>query len=230
MLDKRLVINWGSINCLRSGALVVLLSLLGACASPSVVVKGSVPSPLIDKLPLTASLNYTEEFTQYSYQESEKKRALKSLGFGVAQVDMFDKVFTSILNLVPPENPIKDLIIEPEILDFQYTAPRETKLKLYEVWLKYRLRITDSNNKEVADWVVKGYGKTPTALLTSASAAFNAAANVALRDVGAQLSIGFRSQPDIAALLQKTKSRIDPQTEPAEEAVTDIDQEDFDEN
>lgn len=210
MLDEQVTTNRGIMKGYKLSALLVLLGMLGACASPSVIVKAYVPPPLVEKLPLTASLNYTQAFTEYTYQEAEKKRALKSLNFGVAQVAMFDTVFAQMLNLVEPESPSKDLIIEPEILDFQYTAPRETKLKLYEVWLRYRLRITDANDKEVADWVVKGYGKTPTALLTSASAAFNAATNVALRDVGAQLSIGFRNQPDIAGLLQNSKFNSKP--------------------
>jgi len=245
MFDERAVNSWGSISMFKTCFLLVLLSLLGACASSTVVVKGSVPPPLIDALPITASLSYTDEFKSYTYLEAEKKRALKSLDFGAAQVILFDTVFANLLNLVTPDTAIKDLVIEPEILDFQYTAPRETKLKLYEVWIKYRLRITDANNKEVADWVVKGYGKTPTALLTTASAAFNSATNVALRDVGAQLSIGFGKQSDIAALLQRVKSGRVSQTdlqllpEAASEAAataapetdaTSIDEENTDEN
>lgn len=92
-------------------------------------------------------------------------------------------------------------MIEPEILDFQYTSPSETKLNLYEVWLRYRVKITDSQNKTLADWVVKGYGKTPSATLKSTSSAFNAATNIALRDVGAQLAIGFPNQSSVQNLL-----------------------------
>ena len=93
--------------------------------------------------------------------------------------------------------------ITPFLLDFQYTAPRETKLNLYEIWLQYRLKIEDANSNEVADWVVKGYGKTPTALLTTPASAFDSATNVALRDVGAQIAIGFRNQPQIIDFLEQ---------------------------
>jgi len=185
---------------LKLAGVLMLLSLLGACAN-TVVVKGYIPEPLVEKLPLTASLNYTETFKAYTYEETEKRRALKSLNFATAQITMFDNIFSQLVNLVDLDVPGKDLVIEPEILDLQYTAPRETKLNLYEVWLKYRLKITGANNEEIADWVVKGYGKTPTGLLTSASAAFNAATNIALRDVGAQLSLGFAKQDSIARLV-----------------------------
>ena len=74
---------------------------------------------------------------------------------------------------------------------------------MYEVWLKYRIKISDVNDEEIADWVIKGYGKTPTAMLSSASKAFNSATNVAMRDVGAQLAIGFTRERAIEEFLKK---------------------------
>jgi len=185
---------------LRLSVTMLMLLLISACAS-NVVVKGKVPTPLVEKIPLSGKLVYSDEFKSYTYNEAEKGRALTSLNFGQAQVDLFNDVFNAVLVNSNEQNDAADLIIEPEIIDFQYTVPRETKLKLYEIWLKYRLKISNSSNQQLADWVVKGYGKTPTGTLTSASSAFNAAANVALRDVGAQLSIGFARQPNIKAML-----------------------------
>ena len=177
--------------------------LLSACAT-TVTVTGKIPTPLIDKIPLQAKLIYSDEFQRYSYEEEEKGRGLRSIAFGAAQVTLFDGIFNGLLNIVDPESPQQqvDLTITPTLLEFQYSAPRETRLKVYEVWLKYRLQIADENNQEVADWVVKGYGKTPTAMLKSADAAFDSATNIALRDVGAQLAIGFASQPLIEDYLK----------------------------
>ena len=184
----------------KFSVLIGLLLLLNGCAT-SVTVKGEVPTPLVQKVPLTAQLIYHDAFKSYTYEEADKQRTLKSLNFGQAQMALFDNVFDAILSRTD-NNP--DLIIVPEVIDFQYTVPRETKLNLYEVWLKYRLKVTDANNQELADWVIKGYGKTPTATLTTPVAAFNAAANVALRDVGAQLAIGFVRQDRIKALLTQS--------------------------
>ena len=108
--------------------------------------------------------------------------------------------------------------MNPEILDFQYSAPAETKLKQYEIWIKYRLKLSNQENQKLADWTIKGYGKTPTGLLTSASSAFNSAATVALRDVGAQLSIRFARQRTIKQLLagQTPEPIAEPEVEVAE--------------
>jgi len=190
---------------LRLGLLFVI-SLLVGCSAGKVSVKANIPQPLVSKLPLSGYLSYTDTFKNYQYEEDEKGRSLSSLAFGPAQQNMFDRVFTQLLSISETSNGSLDVIIEPEILDLQYTSPSETKLNLYEVWLRYRVKITDAQNQTLADWVVKGYGKTPTATLKSASSAFNSATNVALRDVGAQLAIGFPKQPAIAGLLAKKTS------------------------
>ncbi len=185
---------------------LIFVPLLGACTS-NIKVTGDVPRPLIEPLPLNVELIYTDEFKRYTYEEDTRGRGLRSIAFGEAQVHLFDSIFNSgvvlnegdtVSNIVVP-----DLRITPFLLDFQYTAPRETKLNLYEIWLQYRLKIEDANSNEVADWVVKGYGKTPTALLTTPASAFDSATNVALRDVGAQIAIGFRNQPQIIDFLEQ---------------------------
>ena len=203
------------------------MALLTGCTS-SVVVKPDIPNPLVQKLPLNASLVYTDSFRDYVYLENEKKRgSIKSIDFAEAQIAMFEQVFGSLTNLVDVDDAAKNLAIEPEILDFQYSSPSETKLKQYEIWIKYRLKLRDANDARIADWTIKGYGKTPTGLLTSASSAFNAATNVALRDVGAQLSIRFPRQRVVKTLLDGGTPAVIPEAEPdtqkkAEVAKTDV--------
>jgi len=128
--------------------------------------------------------------------DSSKDRALEEVEFGGAQTQLFDRVFSSLFELVD-EGGSPDLIIEPHVIEFQYSIPAETKSTQYEAWLKYRLKITSGSDEEIADWVVKGYGKKPKSIMISHLKLFNAACNIALRDVGAQLAIGFRTQPSI---------------------------------
>ncbi|MEM7357562.1 MAG: hypothetical protein AAF431_00485 [Pseudomonadota bacterium] len=181
-----------------------VLLLASGCAKNFTVV-GDIPQPLIESDATIAHVKFSEEFKSYAYEEESTDRALESVGFGEAQVSLFKRIFSSLFTLSEEDSDAVDLKIEPQILDFQYSAPKETKLNLYEIWLKYRLRITDHHDRELADWVVKGYGKTPTRMLSSQITAFNTASNVALRDVGAQLAIGFRNQPSIKEYLAKSQ-------------------------
>jgi hypothetical protein len=193
------------------------MGLISGCAS-SIVVKPDIPSPLVKRLPLNTNLVYSDTFKNYLYVENEKKRgSMKSIDFTDAQAAMFEQVFGSLTNLVDSADPSKNLSIEPEILDFQYSAPSETKLKQYEIWIKYRLKLRDGNNARIADWTIKGYGKTPTSMLTSAPSAFNAATNIALRDVGAQLSIRFPQQTVVKTLLAGGAPPTIPEPEPEPE-------------
>ncbi|MEO0368908.1 MAG: hypothetical protein AAF197_09015 [Pseudomonadota bacterium] len=196
----------------------LVLSMLAAC-STSVVVTGNIPAPLVERLPLTAKLNLTEEFLNYTYLEENEKRPITSLDFGAAQSTMFREVFSSRFTLLPDQSTDADLVITPEMLRVQYSAPRETKLNLYQITLRYRVTIKDRADKVVADWVINGIGKTPTARLTSASSAFNLATNIALRDIGAQITIGLPEQSAIQKLVEQkqqplvtpTPSTIEPE-------------------
>ena len=192
---------------IRIIGMLLVLALLGACAN-NVVVVGNIPSPLIQRLPLSAHVNYSEELRNFTYTENEKVRSsnLNSLNFGEAQITMFEQVFAQVFTMVNVNESASDISISPQILDFQYSAPAENQLNLYEVWLKYRIQVLDSQDQSLADWVVKGYGKTPAGgTFASAAKAFSAATNVALRDVGAQLSIGFEKQPSIQELISNGK-------------------------
>jgi hypothetical protein len=180
----------------RLASSLLLILLLSSCTKNFQVV-ADIPTPLIESSDLTAQLDYSDEFRAYKFVEKSDDRSLESVDVGVAQVRLFDRIFSSLFEMGESASDGHDLKIEPQILEFQYSAPKETKLKLYEVWVKYRLKVSDSKNQELADWVVKGYGKTPTSMLSSHLKAFNRACNVALRDVGAQLAIGFRNQPII---------------------------------
>jgi len=201
----RIKASWKAVKSLLS---LSALLLLAACSS-KVTVVSEIPAPLVPKVPLNVHLSYTDEFKNHIYVEKEKRRALSSLNFADAQIQMFDTIFSGVATLVPADDLSRDVVIEPEVLDFQYTAPSETKLKQYEVWIKYRLKLKASDDSKLADWTIKGYGKTPTALLTSASKAFNSAANVALRDVGAQLATRFGGQRRIKALIAQKADGID---------------------
>ena len=193
---------------------ILALSIMASACSQTFVVVGEFPQPLVIQTAESAQLIYSAEFKNYEYLEKDEKRALKKVSLGEAQVNLFDRIFDSLFRLVGAESEAQqaDLKIEPQVLDFQYSMPAETKSTQFEIWVKYRLKITGRNGQEIADWVVKGYGKTPKAMMSSYLKSFNTAANIALRDVGAQLAIGFRNQPSVKSYLSKGSKLPTPKT------------------
>ena len=204
-----LVISFNTIQTFaRVLGAIGLLVWLSACAT-NVTVTAEIPKPLTERLPLKARLNLTEKFKNYEYLEDDKKRSITSLAFGDAQVKMFRQVFAGAFSLTQSENEVPDLVVTPKVLSVQYSAPRETQLNIYEVFLKYRISITRADGEKIADWVITGYGKTPTAQFKGAETAFDSATNVALRDVGAQITIGIPLQKSIQDIIRESGAKIE---------------------
>lgn len=197
--------------------LVLALSILLTGCSTQVEVHGSFPTPIVNRLPLTVGVYYSQPFSQYKYLEASEERKKRSIGIGAAQVKLFSTVlpalFTQVVpvsqvNNPPSELPI-DLVITMAVDDFQYTVPGETRIDMYEVWIKYNLQLFDPQGQLIADWILTAYGKTPTAMFKSESEALNEAMVVALRDAGAGFSMSFNKVPEIRQwLAQRAKRQI----------------------
>ncbi|MEJ2417586.1 MAG: hypothetical protein P8Y45_11785 [Exilibacterium sp.] len=202
---------------IKSPTVVLLVSaLLGlvGCTN-SLVVEGKFPPPHVDKVPLTMGVLYPDEFRRYTYKEESSDRSKWVIASGDAQVQLFSTVLSSmfeqlvVVETIPPESPENppDLILSPSINEFQYAVPRETKVNVFEVWIKFNLRVYDQEGELVADWILPAYGKTPSAFLKSKEEAMNEAVVVALRDIGASLSLGFSHVPEIKAWLEQQQQK-----------------------
>lgn len=200
---RRQVSRWA-----KALALTGVLLLTGC--THTLIVDGRFPSPLVPELPYTLGVLYPVEFTDYRYVEESEDRAKWIIDMGEAQTDLFNAVLPGMFNQVkeleqlPGQGaaaPGVDLVIKPTVEELQYTLPSETKIKVYEIWLKYNVQVFDPNGGLIADWILTAYGKTPTGFMQSDEAALNQAVVVALRDAGANLSLNFAKVPEVRAWL-----------------------------
>ncbi|GAB2880525.1 hypothetical protein ACCI51_07125 [Microbulbifer echini] len=189
-------------------AIVVIISVLLAACSHTVQVEGRYPSPVGQQLPLSVGIYLSEDFKNYTYQEESEDREEWKINTGRAQESLFETVLGSMfLNTVslseyPQDLPANvELVIVPEVKELQFTMPRETRVNIFEVWIKYDMNAYDSRGNQVASWVITAYGKTPTAFLQSQEKALTQAINIALRDAGATLYTGFGKVPELQAFL-----------------------------
>ena len=187
-------------SVLRCLFILLAYTAISACSS-NYVLDATFPKPLVKPLPVEVHLNITEDFSNYVYQQQREERTKLSVDMGKVQVKLFETVSSQLFS--GSTNPKYQLTLTPSIQAFQYAIPRETRAEIYEIWLKYRILLTDSEGQSIADWLITGYGKTPTAFLKSQQEAINMAAEIALRDVGSQLSIGFYRQPNIQDWLKQ---------------------------
>ncbi|MGV6807704.1 MAG: hypothetical protein ACWA5K_07375 [bacterium] len=185
----------------------IAMGLLVGCGSTSVLVGGEYPAPLTDELPLDALLVLDEAFLAHVHSDTEVNKLTMTIG--EAQAQLFTRIFTGMFNRlsVTEENTSQTgsdvLIIAPHVEDIQVGLPNNTRLEVYEVWIKYNLQVFEGDGTPIADWVMTCYGKTVDRTLGSKEAALSQAAEVALRDAGAQLVTKFRQASGVREWLQE---------------------------
>lgn len=184
-------------------SIVVPVLMLTACAT-HVEVNGAFPEPISKKIPLSSLVVFDPDFGNYVFQSSDGRDV--SIAVGATQVELFTLVAKSLFakttyTTARPEQSDTDIILVPRIEEVQISMPFQTKLNVYEVWIKYNLQVFDRQGQPIADWIMSAYGKTPTRFLKTAGDALHQAAIVALRDAGAHFIIGFAQVPEISEWL-----------------------------
>jgi len=195
-----------------------LLSLLLMSCKSTVDINGYFPSPVINKLPYSIGVIFDKEFSSYRYIEKSEKREKWEIDVGDAQVKMLNVVLKAMFSNMEVTSDLQstsgdtlDLFFQPNLENFQYNVPYETKGNMFEVWLKYNMKVYDSQGQIIADWILTAYGKTPSEFLKSQEAALNDAMVIALRDLGAGLSLRFSQVPEINKWLKtRGKSNTPP--------------------
>ena len=190
---------------LRTVLILVIASYLSACGVNNVVIEGSFPTPNINKLPLNVAVYYDPALTEFAYIEySETGSEEYNIASGQSHVELFSTVLPAMFDGVVVVESIEeaealgvDAIFAPIIEEFQLALPAKTKLDVYEIWIKYNMRLMKADGDYIADWVLTSYGKTPSESLRSVEAAINAAAIVALRDLASSFSLSFSQVPEV---------------------------------
>ncbi|MDB3923893.1 hypothetical protein N9359_07320, partial [Luminiphilus sp.] len=86
----------------RSLSVVAILLLLSACGAREVVVQGNFPKPLMDPLPLTLGVIYTDEFAQHEIFDEAAGRAESDwlVKTGDAQVEFWNTLLNGMFQEV----------------------------------------------------------------------------------------------------------------------------------
>ena len=186
-------------------AVAVLALLLTGCGVSNVTIEGSFPTPNISRLPLSVAVYYDDALQDFAYMEySETGSEEFNIHSGRSHVQLFNAVlpamFARVIEVEQPEDarsqPV-DAVFMPLIEEFQLALPAKTRLDVYEVWVKYNMRLVTPEGDYIADWVLTSYGKTPTQAFRSAEAGINEAAVVALRDLASSFALSFAEVPEV---------------------------------
>ena len=199
---------------------LITFLVLAACTSREVIVEGTFPTPLVDPVPVSVGVLFTQEFKEHELVDDATGRGEVSwrVSTGTAQVEFWSTLFPAFFQNVVFIESYEDLqtydvdaVLIPQVADVQYAIPLYTNVKVYEIWMRYSLalvepeQIIDEENAAIslenmqpfAEWPLTAYGKTPTAFMQSDIDAVNLAAVMALRDAGANFITSFLRVPGV---------------------------------
>jgi len=192
-------------------SLIITQLFLMGC-STHVVVVSEHPPALIKELPYKIGLVLDSSFTNYSFIR-EKDDEKITISLGKSQSELLNQIFSSMYQSVSefitrPLRPTKslDLYVSVIVEDLQLSLPRETSVNVFEIWIKYKLEIFDSEGSSICEWIISSYGRTQTRFLGSQEKALHQATNAALRDAGVQIITGFHQIPEIRNWINKEKA------------------------
>jgi len=197
------------------GIAVLLVALaLSGCGVSNVVIEGNFPTPNINKIPVAVAVYYDDALREYSYMEySETGQEEFNIESGQSHIELFNAVLPAMFDRVIVVDSLEDARVEgvdavfaPAIEEFQLALPAKTKLDIYEVWIKYNMRLLTAEGDYIADWILTSYGKTPTETFRSAADGINEAAVVALRDLASSFSLSFGQVPEVRDWLSSLQS------------------------
>ncbi len=183
----------------KAPALVVLL-LLAACSSPKVAVDGTFPVPLVNPHPIHVGWYLDDALKTYVHKEKIDRGGDWVISVGSVQQSMFDSLsqgmFKSYAFLDKPEAaaPVQ-LIFVPVIEQLQFSTPKQTRSKYFEVWIKYKFELRNADGTTRGEFPLTAYGKAhiQNYSMNTNSAALQEAANAACRDAMAFFALQFRT-------------------------------------
>ncbi len=199
------------IASLRTVLLAVLAALfLSACGSNVKLAPPTIPPPLTEPIPMTVALRMPENFQNYVHEDEVLGREEWTIDLGRSNAVFFEQLFgymfTDMILIGPDDDPAVmtfDAMIEPSIDAFEFSVPAQTRTDSFAVWIRYRIKVFDSQGMLVADWPISAYGKSLTTAM-GGSDALQRAAVLAMRDAAALMIMRLDDETEISSLAPQT--------------------------
>jgi hypothetical protein len=197
----------------RVVAALMILFLQGC--TTSVVVEGTIPTPLVNKIPARIGVYYSDDFRNFRYKEVIKESGTWHVDLGDQNMTFFRNLMGSLFRNArevhePPltKDEMKSLrldgILIPRIEKYGFLPPSISGLKFFSASIEYRIAMYDRQGKKIGDWNIIGYGKSEGGMFTS-DEALNEATVLAIRDGGARIAIELIEQPAVKDWLKSLK-------------------------
>jgi len=182
---------------------LILVVLISSCTSQSITISNSVPSPLVLKDQNVSVITiYGDTVKNYLFQSTalEETDSTWDINFQDTQKKVFAIIFGSFFSNILERDSFDsldttdtDLVLSVDLEKFEYLTPQLASNDKFSIWIKYTINIYNSDLELVQNWDITGYGEQETGSFDGNQAMANAI-NLALRDVGANLTIQIEKE------------------------------------
>lgn len=205
-----------------------LLSVLAAgCGSNVTLDPVTIPTPLINKMPLSIALRIPVEFEHFVHEDEVLGREDWTIDLGRSNAALFTQLFGFMFDEVTVLGPDDDAtgldidaLIEPSIDAFEFSVPSQSKTETYAIWIRYRLKVYDSSGDQYANWPLSAYGKSEQTGLTGTEP-LKRAAILAMRDAAALMIMKLDSSTELMKLKDRPRSTGMPAALPEVEVAAE---------
>lgn len=201
-------------NALKAVSIAVFLTAIGGCSSQVIVNAPTIPDPLVEKIPISVAVKFPDEFEHFVHEEQVIGKEKWQVDLGRSNTLLFTKLFQAMFDDLTvvnadadPRDITIDALIEPSIDAFEFSVPSQSQTASFAVWIRYRIKIFDSEGKQFANWPISAYGKSLSTTI-GADAALRRAAILAMRDAAALIIMQMDKATGISKVNREPLSSV----------------------
>ncbi len=195
-------------------SVAVFLTAIGGCSSRVTVNDPTIPDPIVKKIPISVAVKFPDDFEHYVHQEKVLGKEKWTIDLGRSNALLFTKLLGALFNdvtviddSVDPSDIAMDAVIEPSIDAFEFSVPSQSQTSSFAVWIRYRIKIFDSEGKQLANWPISAYGKSQSTAMGGHDA-LRRAAVLAMRDAAALIIMQLDKVTGISSLSREPLSSV----------------------
>ena len=214
-------------NRFNAASIAVFLIALGGCSSQVTVHDPSIPDPVVEEIPMSVAVKFPDVFEHFVHEEQVTDKKKWTVDLGRSNALLFTKLFRAMFNdltVIDDDVDTRDMpidaLIEPSIDAFEFSVPGQSLTSSVAVWIRYRIKIFDSEGKLFANWPISAYGKSLSTRM-GGDDALHRAAVLAMRDAAALIIMQMDKVTGISGLNRVTLSSVaaSPGPEPRDTMV-----------
>ncbi len=173
-------------------------------------VEGTIPTPVVEKIPVNIGIYYSDDFKKFQHEESIRQHGNWKVDMGGQNLLFFRNLMTAVfvdvtevdaLPLTGEDLTELDGILVPEIVKYGFLTPNVSGLKFYSASIHYRMTLYNTQSEKLGEWTIVGYGKSERTLFGTTES-LGEATVLAIRDGGARIAMEMDSQPVVQSWLE----------------------------